>query len=57
MEEFWTEKRAAEFLNRSRETLRSWRRNWTGPEFVVDPMGRIHYPVQKVKEWLYSTPK
>jgi len=51
-DEFWSEKEVANYLNRSRETLRSWRRNGTGPEFVTDPKGRIHYPKIKVQEWV-----
>jgi len=54
IDKFWTEKQAARFLNRSPEALRAWRRKGTGPEFVTDPMGRIHYDKEKVREWIQN---
>jgi hypothetical protein len=50
--QFWTEKQVARYLNRSREALRAWRARGVGPEYVKDPMGRVHYPKEKVKQWM-----
>ena len=49
--QFLTEKDVAKMLNRSPETIRSWRKSGTGPEYHIDPKGRVHYERNKVMEW------
>jgi hypothetical protein len=48
---------AAKFLNRSVRTIRGWRLRGTGPKYIVDPMGSIHYDPEELHRWLLSGPK
>jgi len=48
------ETEAAAYLNREASTLRAWRTRGTGPAYIKDPAGGVHYTMESLDAWINS---
>lgn len=51
---YLSEKAAAKFLDRTRQSLKLWRMAETGPRYYRDGHGRIRYKLNDLEEWIKS---
>jgi hypothetical protein len=52
MDEYLTEREAADFLSRKPQTVRKWRVCGKGPKYLKDPNGRIRYSRFDLELWI-----